>query len=414
MGQKGIKIIFIFLLCLAFTVYVLPSQVLAFGPSDSKIYEGIDVSSYQGNIDFRRVKEDGIEVVYIKASEGTTYIDPYLEQNYRNAKENGIKVGLYHYVNARTEAQAREEAAFFVKRASGKNLDCKLAMDFEVFGNLNKTEINRVGLAFLQEVERLSGKQAILYSNAYTASNIWSGENTKYPLWAAEYGTDRPYNSGTWDSWAGWQYTDVGRVNGIIGYVDRDKFTKEVFLDDTSVVPPVEPPDNGGTDPTPGKTKRITIRWGDTLSEIAIKYNTTVSELVKLNNIANPNLIYAGATLLVPAEVTGDNPSENGSTEHYTVKAGDTLSHIAQRFNTTVNIIAIDNNIQNINLIYPGQQLKISSQCQHDCGHRLYTVIRGDTLWKIARRYNTSIANIIRLNRIANPNLIYPGQTFRI
>ncbi len=409
-----LKLIFTILVCLAFTIYVLPAKSLAFGPSDDTIYEGIDVSSYQGEIDFKRVKEDGIEVVYIKATEGTTYIDPYLERNYQKAKENGIKVGLYHYVTARSEEQAKREARFFVSKASGKNLDCKLAMDFERFGSLTKSEINRIGLVFLQEVERLSGKQAILYSNAYTASNIWEGENTNYPLWVAEYGVERPVNSGTWDSWAGWQYTDVGEVRGINGYVDRDKFTKEVFLDDTSVVPPVEKPDEGETDPTPEKTKRITIRWGDTLSALAIKYNTTVSELVKLNNIANPNLIYAGETLLVPTNEADDNSSTGENTEIYTVKSGDTLSRIAQRYNTTVMRIASDNNIQNIHLIYPGQQLQVRSDCRYDCGHRLYTVRRGDTLWSISRRYNTSIANIVRLNRIQNPNLIYPGQIFRI
>lgn len=411
MVQKKIKIIFTILVCCSFLFYVLPTKNLAFGPADDVIYEGIDVSSYQGEIDFRKVKESGIQVVYIKATEGTYYIDPYLESNYKNAKENGLKVGLYHYVTARTEEAAKQEAKFFVARASGKDIDCKLAMDFETFGSLSKAEINRIGLTFLKEVERLSGKQTILYSNAYTASNIWSGENTKYPLWVAEYDVEYPTNSGTWKTWAGWQYADDGEINGIRGYVDRNKFTKEVFLDDTSTIPPINPPDDGGNEPTPEKTKKITIKWGDTLSQLAVEYNTTVSELVRLNNIANPNLIYAGNTLIVPVNGTEDN---SNNTETYTVQAGDTLSHIAQRYGTTVAQIATDNNISNIHLIYPGQQIQIRSSCYGDCGHRLHTVQRGDTLWNIARRYNTSIANIIRLNRIKNPNYIYPGQVFRI
>ena len=413
MMQKTVKTILTILVCLAFLIYILPPEAIAFEPSDTTLYEGIDVSSYQGEIDFEKVKEAGIEIVYIKATEGTYYVDPYLESNYRKAKENGIKVGFYHYVTARTEAQAKREAQYFVSKISGKNPDCKLAMDFEVFGDLNKTEINRVGLAFIQEVERLSGKQAILYSNAYTASNTWSGENTRYPLWVADYGVERPANSGTWDSWAGWQYTDRGEVPGISTYVDRDKFTKEIFLDDTEVVPPVEEPDKEETEPTPEKTKRITIKWGDTLSALALKYNTTVSQLVRLNNISNPNLIYAGETLIVPSSST-EKPPVTGAKEVYTVKSGDTLSGIAKMYNTTVAQIAMDNNIQNINLIYPGQRLQVNSSCRYDCGHILHTVKRGDTLWSLARRYNTSIANIVRLNRIQNPNLIYPGQVFRI
>ena len=160
-------------------------------------------------------------------------------------------------------------------------------------------------------------------------------------------------------------------------------------------------------------TKTIIIKWGDTLSEIALDYNTTVRRLVELNNIENPNLIYAGESLIVP--ITNSNIGNV-----YIVKRGDTLSQIALNFNTTVNAIATLNGITNVNLIYAGQRLLIPSNvnsedgCIHDCGHKLYTVRSGDTLWSIARRYGTSIANIVRLNRISNPNLIYPGQIFRI
>ncbi len=429
--KKVIKCVFTVAICLAFMIYVLPVSSIAFGPISDEIYEGMDVSVYQGNIDFKKVKEDGIQVVYIKSSQGFSYIDPKFERNYQRAKENGLKVGLYHYVTARTESEARRQAQFFVSLASGKSIDCKLAMDFERFGSLNKEEINRVGLAFLREVERLSGKQVILYSNAFTANTIWEGENTKYPLWIAEYGVERPQNNGTWESWTGWQFTDVGRVRGIEGNVDRDKFTKEIFLDDNTEVPPVDNPnkeenENGGEEnPTPEKTKKITIRWGDTLTALARKYNTTISKLVSLNGIANPNLIYAGETLLVP--VSGNNGGSssgssisdgtlesNGDRKTYTVKRGDTLSEIALRFNTTVAQIARENNIRNVNLIYPGQTLIIRENLEYATNKRLYTVRRGDTLWSIARRYNTTIANIIRLNRIQNPNLIYPGQIFRI
>ena len=216
-----------------------------------------------------------------------------------------------------------------------------------------------------------------------------------------------------------------------------DKFTKEILLSDTSEIPDVENPNSGGNGGNEGgnhngngsgnngdnnsdgnnngnpKTKTIIIKWGDTLSQIALDYNTTVRRLVELNNIENENLIYAGETLVVP--ITNSN-IEN----IYIVKRGDTLSQIALNFNTTVSAIANLNKITNVNLIYTGQRLIIPGNivnedgCMHDCGHKLYTVRSGDTLWSIARRYGTSIANIVRLNKINNPNLIYPGQIFRI
>ena len=410
------KMILILLSIVILLCYVLPIQVMAFGPSNNTIYQGIDVSGYQRNIDFKKVKEDGIEIVYIKASEGSNYIDSHFERNYQQARKHGLKIGFYHYVTARTEEQARKQAQFFVSVISGKVADCKLAMDFESFGSLTREEINRIGLAFMQTVEQLSGKEIILYSNAYTANTIWRGKLTKYPLWVAQYGVNEPQNNGTWSSWAGWQYTDMGEVNGISTYVDRNQFTKEVLLNETQPVPPVEKPEEGenggntgeGNTPTTN-TKKITIKWGDTLSELAIKYNTTVTELVRLNSIQNPNLIYAGETLIVPS-----TNNQTGQRQVYTVKRGDTLSEIAVKYNTTVQAIAQDNNIKNINLIYPGQKLVIRDTCRYDCGHRLYTVKPGDSLWTIARRYNTTIANIVRLNRIQNPRLIYPGQVFRI
>ena len=416
MLNKIKKISLLFLSSMIIVCYILPTKVFAFGPSSNIIYQGIDVSGYQGNINFREVKEAGIDIVYIKSSEGSNYIDSHFERNYEQARANGLKIGFYHYVTARTEEQARRQAQFFVSVISGKVADCKLAMDFESFGSLSREEINRIGLVFLQTVEQLSGKEVILYSNAYTANTIWRGELTSYPLWVAQYGVNEPQNNGTWDSWAGWQYTDMGEVNGISTYVDRNRFTQEVLLDDTATVPPVEQPENPDQGESEGEneqpttnTMEITIQWGDTLSELAIQYHTTVAELVRLNDIQNPNLIYAGETLIVPSA-----NEQTGQSQVYTVKRGDTLSEIAMKYGTTVQAIAQDNNISNVNLIYPGQRLVIRDTCRYDCGHRIYTVKPGDSLWTIARRYNTTIANIVRLNRIQNPRLIYPGQIFRI
>ena len=75
---------------------LLCTNIYALTPSDEFIYEGVDVSNWQRNIDFTEVRNAGIQIVYIKASEGTTFIDPYLEQNYANAKANNLKVGFYH------------------------------------------------------------------------------------------------------------------------------------------------------------------------------------------------------------------------------------------------------------------------------------------------------------------------------
>ena len=405
------KMIISFLVIVTMPMYILIAPVYAFGPSSSNIYDGIDVSGWQGNIDYSEVASSGIEIVYMKASEGTSFVDPYFNQNYTNAKANGLKVGFYHYLTARSNSEAVAQANFFVSTISGMIPDCRLAMDFESFGSLSAEEINEIGLTFMQTVESLSGKEMVIYSDTSNASNIFGGGLTNYPLWVAQYEVEEPTPNGNWDSWVGWQYTDAGEISGINGYVDRDRFTDGILLNENSEVPL---PDNTNK-PSAGGTTTITIQRGQTLSGIALEYNTTVQILVELNNIANPNLIYAGSTLIVPSgesPIDTDGNSTSGQTI-YVVQRGDTLNKIAAEFGTTARAIAVENNIRNINLIYVGQRLIIPTN-RYDLNHTLYKIQWGDTLWSISRRYGVPIATIVRLNRIQNPNLIYAGSTIRI
>ena len=174
---------------------------LSFGPSSNNIYQGIDVSRWQGDIDFALVKSSGIQVVYIKSSEGKSYIDPYFEKNYSNSKANGLKVGFYHYVTAQNVADAKEQAIFFARVIAEKSPDCRLAMDFEDFGNRSISEINNISKVFLETLEQETGSQVLIYSNAYSARNIFSEELTKYPLWVANYNVSSPSGNGKWQTW---------------------------------------------------------------------------------------------------------------------------------------------------------------------------------------------------------------------
>lgn len=260
----------------------------------------------------------------------------------------GLKIGAYHYVTARNEEEARRQARFFVSLVSNKEIDCKLAMDYEYFPDLSKDEINKISLAFLQEVENLSGKKVIVYSDAYNANNTFSGEVTKYPLWIAQYGVEKPQNNGNWEVWEGFQYTDVGRVNGIRGNVDRDKYTKDILLEDSSKIPEIEKPEKQKEDIIIYRIER-----GNTLIGIASRYNTTVRSLVELNHIKNPNLIYAGSKLYISYNFINEDKTT------YLVKWGDTLSQIAQNYHTTVDHLVEINKIKNANLIYAGETLII-------------------------------------------------------
>lgn len=421
--MKLSKKIVAFIIIISLLFFVNTSMVYALSPSSEPSYQGIDVSDWQGYIDYSRVRTSGIDVVYIKASQGSNIKDPYFEINYENAKANGLKVGFYHFLTATTTGEAEQEARFFASVIAGKTPDCKLAMDYEVFGGVNVDEINNIAQVFLESVRRLTNKEVIIYSDLSNSRETFSRELAQnYQLWLAYYGNyNELYNvESNWNTWIGVQYSDRGIVSGINGNVDRDIYTKEIFLDETSEIPQkVNPNQTINT-----QSVYYTVQRGDTLSAIAQRYRTTVQELASINNIANPNLIYPGQVLriLTNSTVNGSETRGTGSIT-YTVRRGDTLSQIAQAYGVTVAHIVEINNIQNPNLIYPGQKLRITesnnttlNQTVDQSTNTRYTYIvrRGDTLSQIARIYGVSVAYLANVNNIVNPNLIFPGQRIRI
>lgn len=195
--------------------------------------QGIDVSHWAGKINFRRVKNSGIRLVYIKATEGTDYIDPDFERNYRDAHREELGIGFYHYVTARSTNDAMAEARFFASQIRDKIHHARAAMDFESFGDLSTTQVREISLRFLETLEREFRYRPVLYSDASNASTRFADRRLiRYPLWIADYDVRRPDMENPWSEWNGWQYTDQGRVRGISGDVDRDHFRKEILIDD--------------------------------------------------------------------------------------------------------------------------------------------------------------------------------------
>lgn len=317
----------------------------ALSPSSSELYVGMDVSVWQGDIDFEQAAADGIQVVYIRSSYGGSGIDEQFSANYEKAKAAGMKIGFYHYLTARTVSQAVYQAHFFVNTIGERQTDCLLAMDFEDLNGLSPGEINDIALAFADTVKSLYGHSMLIYSDAYNASEVLSGPITEYPLWVAQYQVSAPSSGVHWPSWAGWQYTDQGRVPGITSDVDLDRFTPDVFLDTPVPLPQIDMP-------SPGTSAAVyTVQPGDTLWAIAQRYHTTVSALAAENNLSNPSLIYPGQVLQITVQ---DDDTPQGPYP-YTIKPGNTLNGIARRYHTTLAAILRLNHIPNPNLIYPGQ-----------------------------------------------------------
>lgn len=156
-----------------------------------------------------------------------------------------------------------------------------------------------------------------------------------------------------------------------------------------------------------------TVRSGDTLSSIAARYGTTYQMLAAINGIADPNKIYPGQVLRLSGAV--NSAPAGGGAGNYTVVAGDTLSGIAQRYNTTWQALQAMNGLANPNLIKVGQVLKVpGAGAASPNPVQTYTVKSGDTLGGIAAKFGTSWQRLQQLNAIPNANLIYPGQVLKI
>jgi LysM repeat protein len=166
--------------------------------------------------------------------------------------------------------------------------------------------------------------------------------------------------------------------------------------------------------PGPGGSDVYYVASGDTLKKLAARFGTTVEAIANANNLWNYNLIYVGQRLVIPSGgyyPPSDPPSSPPpSSGTYVVQSGDTMRKIAARFDVSLSyLIAANPQITNPNLIYRGQVVYLPGS------GTLYTVKRGDTLKKIAAYYGTTLQSLRSLNpQIWNVNLIYPGQVIRI
>ena len=187
---------------------------------------GIDVSKWNGTIDWKAVAKAGIDFAVIRVgyrgySAGTLVEDPYFKKNIDGATKAGIKVGIYFYSQAITEAEAVEEASMAIALLSGYKLQLPIYFDTEYVsgGRANSLTVSQrtvIAKAFCETVKN-AGYKAGIYSNYYwLRDNLNMSELNHYYVWVAHY-NDKCGYPGKYDMW---QYTDMGKVSGINGNVD--------------------------------------------------------------------------------------------------------------------------------------------------------------------------------------------------
>jgi GH25 family lysozyme M1 (1,4-beta-N-acetylmuramidase) len=184
---------------------------------------GIDVSKWQGNIDFEAVKNAKAEFIMIKAGgsyiDGELYTDPYFITNIENALKNNLDVGVYFYSNANTIEQAQKEIDYVLDLIKDYDIKLGIAFDWENFTDFNTYNIsfhtlNKMATKFLEETKN-KGYKPLLYSSKYYLENIW---NLNYDTWVAQYADNNTYQG----DYVMWQQCSDGKIDGILGYVDID------------------------------------------------------------------------------------------------------------------------------------------------------------------------------------------------
>ena len=188
--------------------------------------KGIDISNWQDGINLNEVKTQGYEIVYIKATEGQTYIDPCLVSNYNKAVSTGLKIGFYHYLHPNDDGAT--QAKFFYENIKDKKFDCKLAIDIEVTDNQDVLTVNKCILDFANTIKQLTNTDPIIYANLNFANNILNASVSHLDLWLAEYGVSKPTPTKLWGtSLIGWQYSENGQFTGS---TDLDLFDSNIYI----------------------------------------------------------------------------------------------------------------------------------------------------------------------------------------
>lgn len=188
---------------------------------------GIDVSEYQKEVDWEKVKAAGVDFVFIRlgcrgSTEGNLYTDSMAKSHYEGAKAAGLQIGMYFYSQAITVEEAEEEAAFVLENMEGYTLDLPFIYDWEWGGEGSRTDIFAPGLqtvlckAFCQDIAAGGLSPMIYFNKSQGLRELDLEELQDYPFWLALYDDtlDFPHTVSYW------QYTDQGRVDGIEGNVD--------------------------------------------------------------------------------------------------------------------------------------------------------------------------------------------------
>lgn len=308
-----------------------------------------------------------------------------------------------------SEANLHAKLAISDAQRVGLRAGSVLALDYEAGATNNKQANTEAIKAFMRTIKS-HGYKVLLYSGAYYLRQYVDadaiGQEFGTVIWVASYKTTSLQTQPDFNYFpsmpyvAMWQYAD--NYFGVDGNVDLvDYMSKSKGVTATTPVKPTEPANSNDT------SKKYIVQSGDSWWSIANRVGLDMYQLAQLNGKTINDVIHPGNVLKISGKLKNNAQKPQSQTvTYYTVKYGDNLSTIAKRFNTTTWSLQSANGIKNANLIYPGQVLKVSG----NSATRSYTVRYGDNLSLIAQRLGVNMWTLAQKNHLANVNLIYPGQ----
>ena len=305
----------------------------------------IDISQYNGAVDFGNLEADGVIIRAGFRGYGKTHglnKDKSFDANLVGSLKNGFKTGVYFVTQAITESEAKEESLYVLKMVQDYSLELPIFIDSEDanggkgradHGKLSVAQRTAILKAFCETIESYGYKAGAYASQSWFNNYLKVDELRAYCIWCAKYSNTEPNIACD-----GWQYTSTGRVNGVKGNVDISVFNFEKAIINDTIKDELTEPKKNNYDIA---EEVLSGKWGNgderkkRLTEAGYDYNS------------------------VQAIVNVLKPAVKPAVEYYTVKKGDTLSGIAKKYGTTVHQLVQANRISNPNKIYVGQKLKV-------------------------------------------------------
>ena len=323
---------------------------------------GIDVAKWNGVIDWSKVKLANISFAVLKVTNKNNRVEEAFERNYAGATEQGITVGVYRYVYAKTVEAAKAEANAIVQALSGKKINFRVWLDMEAdsIKNIGKSRLTEI-INAEADIIQAAGFQVGIYCNTDWYRNVLDSESLKsrFPFWIARYGTNNGEMQEKYSPEAyavAWQYTSSGSCEGVNGKVDLD-----VAFSEIDVAPVVPNPYTHKV----GQTVYYSSYYDRATDDISkakfagAKYKKgTITAIV--NGARNPYQINSASIYLNDGDIREVITVKASDAKYHTVKAGQNLTVIAKMYGTTINaILKMNPSITNKNVIKVGAKIRV-------------------------------------------------------